>query len=375
MRFIITDFPMRRKKEYLKKEWQTMLEGKVEVREGRPLQKSGQFTCVKTALVFLLPVLVGFTSLFAGRYQVTPIDVLRILLSPVFPLAPGVLEREASIVLVMRLPRTCFAMLTGAGLAVSGAAFQALFRNPLVSPDILGVTAGTAFGAVLGLLIFGNMGVIPYFSIPFGVATILMVFLLSRSYKNGSILFTVLGGIVVSSVFSALISLAKFVADPYDRLPAITYWLMGSFSRVSYSDLMMAAPPVLGGIVLLLLLRWKINILSLGEEEAKTLGLNTQILQWMVIGAVTVIVAFTVSVTGIIGWVGLLIPHIGRMVAGPDNRVLMPITCSLGAAFLCGIDLLARSLTGVEIPIGVLTAIMGAPFFIFLMIRLKGYSV
>lgn len=294
------------------------------------------------------------------------------MFSALVPVQPGTLAIEKSVILVERLPRVLLAMLAGAGLGVSGAAFQGLFRNPLVSPDILGVTSGAAFGATLCILFGGPSALVQFFAVPFGIASVFIAYGLSRASHGDSRLLLVLAGIVISAVFTALISLVKYIADPYDKLPAITYWLMGSLASTSYEDIRLVALPITGGIIVLLLVRWKINILSLGEEEARALGVNTEQLKWLVIGAVTVVTAAAVSVTGIIGWVGLVIPHLGRMIVGPDHKALLPATVSLGATFLVLIDLIGRTVTAAEIPLGILTGISGAPFFVFLLKRTGG---
>jgi len=324
-------------------------------------------------LLLVAPFLALILSLFVGRYEITPGEVVKVLFSPFVPVQPGTLAIEKSVILAGRLPRVILAMLVGAGLGVSGAAFQGLFRNPLVSPDILGVTSGSAFGAILAILLGGQSVLIQFFAVPFGIASVFIAYGLSRTHHGDSRLLLVLAGMVISTVFTALISLIKYIADPYDELPTITYWLMGSLASASYADLRLVALPIMGGMVILLLVRWKINILSLGEEEARSLGVNIEQLKWLIIGAVTVVTAAAVSVTGIIGWVGLIIPHIGRMIVGPDHKTLLPASASLGATFLVLIDLIGRTATAAEIPLGILTAISGAPFFVFLLKRTGGY--
>ncbi|MEN6325406.1 MAG: iron ABC transporter permease [Syntrophomonas sp.] len=327
---------------------------------------------IKIALIYVLPFVALFLGLFLGRYQVSPENVFRIFLSPIFPIAPGTLDIEKSVVLGQRLPRVLLAMLVGAGLSISGATFQALFRNPIVSPDILGVTQGASFGAILALLLFGQLAIIPFVALPFGLLSVFMIYAMNRNRQIASRLYLVLTGIVVSSVFSALISLIKYIADPFNKLPTITYWLMGSFSSTSYSDLKLVALPIISGIVILLLLRWRINILSLGDEEAQSLGINIEKLKWLLIGAVSVVCSAAVTVSGIIGWVGLVIPHIGRLLVGPDHKILLPVSTLLGATFLVFIDIIARTATAAEIPIGILTAIIGAPFFAYLLMKSGG---
>lgn len=326
----------------------------------------------KWFFLLVLLLLVFFLSLFVGRYSISPIDVWRILLSPIFAQQPGEFAIEKSVIIGIRLPRTLLTMLVGAGLSISGAAFQGLFRNPLVSPDILGVSAGAGFGAVLGILLIGVTPVISLFALPFGVMSVVLACLLGKIRNATPVLSLVLAGIVVSSVFSALISLIKYAADPYDKLPAIIYWLMGSFTKASYDDLKLVTLPVLTGITVLLLIRWRINVLSLGDEEAHSLGVNPGRLRWLIIAAVTVVTASAVTVAGIIGWVGLVIPHMGRMIVGVDHKALLPATVVIGATFLTFIDIVARTATAAEIPIGILTAIIGAPFFAFLLKKTKG---
>ena len=257
----------------------------------------------------------------------------------------------------------------------AGASFQGLFRNPLVSPDILGVASGAGFGAALGILISGDPRVIQVSAFIFGIVAVAVTYGISRVYRNSSTLILVLGGIVVGSVFSALLSLTKYVADPYDTLPAIVFWLMGSLSTVSNADLLAVAPPILLGGLCLFLIRWRINLLSVGEEEAQALGVDTKKMTAAIIVASTVVTASAVCISGIIGWVGLVVPHIGRMLVGPDFRRLIPVSAVLGASFLLVVDDIARTLTAAEIPLGVLTALIGAPFFAYLLTRKRvGWS-
>ncbi|HNR96650.1 MAG: putative ABC transporter permease protein [Chloroflexi bacterium ADurb.Bin180] len=323
-------------------------------------------------VLFALALAVGFGSLFLGRYPVSPATMVRALASRVLPIARDWGPTVETVIFNIRVPRVILAMCVGAGLSICGAAFQGMFQNPLVSPDILGVTAGGGFGAALAILLSGRAAMIQLSAIVFGIIAVVLTYLISRVYKTTPTLMLVLAGIVVGSIFSALLSLAKYVADPRDKLPTITFWLMGSLATVSRSDVVSTAPPVLVGMLALLLVRWRINLLSMGDAEARALGVNTEVLKTIIIVASTVITACSVSVCGVIGWVGLVIPHIGRMLVGPDHRVLLPASLALGAIYLTLIDDVARSLMGAEIPLGILTAIIGAPFFALMLRRTKG---
>jgi iron complex transport system permease protein len=323
-------------------------------------------------VLFLLALAVGFASLFLGRYPIPLATMVSVLASRMLPIPREWGATVETVVFNIRLPRVILAMFIGAGLSICGAAFQGMFHNPLVSPDILGVTAGGGFGAALAILLSGRPVVVQLSAIVFGIIAVALTYLISRVYKTTPTLMLVLSGIVVGSIFSALLSLTKYVADPRQKLPAIVFWLMGSLATVSEPDVVSTCPPMLLGIVALLLVRWRINLLSMGDTEARALGVNTELLKAIIIVASTVVTACGVSVCGLIGWVGLVIPHIGRMLVGPDHKVLLPASLALGAIFLTIIDDLARSLMGAEIPLGILTAIIGAPFFAFMLRRTKG---
>ncbi|WP_461612414.1 FecCD family ABC transporter permease [Clostridium sp. Marseille-QA1073] len=310
-----------------------------------------------------------FVSLFMGRYIVSPKVVLEILHSHIFKVNLNMYEVERSVVLRIRLPRTILSLLIGAGLAISGTTFQGLFKNPLVSPDVLGVSSGAGFGVALGILIFNNSTFTSLSAFTFGIVSVVLIFLLAKNKNKVTVLSLVLSGIVVSSIFSSLISLVKYVADPYDKLPAITYWLMGSFAKTSFKDIKLVIVPIMAGIIILLLLRWRINILSLRDEEANSLGVNPVKIRLIAIICATIITASSVTVVGVIGWVGLVIPHIARRIVGVDHKNLLPASGIIGAIFLTIVDIVARTATSVEIPIGILTALIGAPFFGYLLKR------
>ncbi len=330
----------------------------------------------KTRRVFLLASLFAlaacFISLLLGRYIIDPITVGKVILAKVFPLEqdwPGAVNR---VIFQIRLPRIVLGALIGAGLAVSGASFQGMFKNPLVSPEILGVTAGAGFGACLGILLSGSSLAIQALSWVFAVLAVGLAYAISRVGRTTPTLVLVLSGIVTGAIFSALISLTKYVADPNQQLPAIVFWLMGSLATASQRDVLMAAPPMLLGMAGLMLVRWRINLLALGDDQASSMGMNTELMKGVVIICATIVCAAAVSVAGIIGWVGLVVPHVGRMLVGPDHRRLLPISALIGAGYLVIIDLVARAATPAEIPLGILTSIIGAPFFAVLLRRTRG---
>ncbi|VUT23942.1 MAG: Cobalamin import system permease protein BtuC [Candidatus Methanolliviera sp. GoM_oil] len=318
-------------------------------------------------ILVLLPVSLFFVSFLLGRYPISPPEVIVVLASKFLPIEhtwPAVLD---TVVFRIRLPRIVAAMLIGSGLSVSGASFQGLFRNPLVSPQILGVASGAGFGAAMAILFSGNPFMIQISALLFGLIAVGMTYGISKMVRGTSTLVLVLAGIAVGALFSALISLTKYVADPYEKLPAIVFWLMGSLSSVSNRDILMVSAPILIGMAILLLIRWRINVLSMGDEEASALGVNTRKLRIIIIICCTIITASSVCISGIIGWVGLIIPHVGRMLVGPDHKALLPACVSIGAFYLLLVDNCARTLTTAEIPLGILTAIVGAPFFVYLL--------
>jgi iron complex transport system permease protein len=270
----------------------------------------------------------------------------------------------------IRLPRVFAAVLVGAGVAAAGAAYQTLFRNPLVSPDILGVSTGAGLGAVLGIFLSLPVVGIQLMAFAMGLATVSLVYAIASLVRERDpILVLVLAGVVVGSLAGAAISLMKILADPYDQLPAIVFWLLGSLSAIRKGEVWAAAPLVALGLVPLVALRWRINVLSLGDEEAKALGVEAGRLRLFVVAAATLMTASVVAISGVIGWVGLVIPHIARMAVGPSFDRLLPTAMLLGASYLLLVDTLARTMARIEVPIGILTAIIGAPFFLWLLAR------
>jgi iron complex transport system permease protein len=315
----------------------------------------------------LILVAVSLVSLGLGRFDISPRLVSRILLAQLFDLTPDWTAQMETVVLDVRLPRVLAGILVGAGLSISGASFQGLFRNPLVSPHLLGVAAGAGFGAALAILMGGSFATTQLMAFVFGLIAVGMAYLLSRTYRATPILMLVLSGTIVGSLFSALTSLVKYAADPLSKMPAIVFWLLGSLNNVAGADLLLAGPIFIGGIAVLLAVRWRINLLALGDDDARALGVHTERLKAVVVVCATLITATAVSISGIIGWIGLVIPHMGRLLVGPDHKHLLPTSLLIGAAYLVLVDLVGRTLLQSEIPIGILTAIVGAPVFAYLL--------
>lgn len=326
---------------------------------------------VNVVLLIFLPVILFFASFLMGRYPISPIDVVSTIMSPIFPQLE-VSSTITTIVFEIRLPRIIGALVVGACLAMAGAAFQSIFKNPLVSSDLLGVSNGAGFGAALAILISGANIVTQIFAFIFGLISVSITYLISKTYRAGGILVLVLSGVAISAFFNSLISAIKFIADPDDKLPEIVYWLMGSLASVTMDKLLMITIPVIIGAVILLLLRWHMNLLAMGDEEAQSLGINPSRVRLLIIAGCTLLTSAAVSISGIIGWIGLIIPHMARMIVGPDNKILIPASLSLGASFLLLVDNISRAVISIEIPIGILTAIIGVPIFLYLLKR--GYS-
>ena len=316
------------------------------------------------AVALSLLVALAFT---VGRFPLAPGELAALAANKLFgagyPLAPNV----ETVVLQVRGPRILAALLVGAALAAAGTAYQGMFRNPLVSPDLLGVSAGAALGAVLGVFLSQDALTIQVGAFAGGLAAVGLVYVVGAQVRrHDPILSLILAGIVIGTLLGACIALIKYLADPYNQLPAITYWLLGSLAAVSPRDLALAAPFALAGLVPLYLLRWRMNLLSLTDDEARALGVSVGRLRLAVVCAATLMTAAAVAISGIIGWVGLLIPHAARMLVGPEFSRLLPLSMLLGAAFLLAVDTLARTVAPIEVPPGVLTALIGTPFFLWL---------
>jgi iron complex transport system permease protein len=303
-----------------------------------------------------------------GAYPLTLTDIAEALLRRLSGSPPrGQID---TVLFEVRLPRVLAAVIVGAALAAAGAAYQTLFRNPLVSPDILGVSTGAGLGAVIGIFLSLPVAGIQLTAFVMGLATVGLVYgVASVVHGREPLLVLVLAGVVVGALAGAVISLLKILADPYDQLPAIVFWLLGSLSAIRKGEVWAATPLIALGLIPLVLLRWRINVLSLGDEEAKALGVEAGRLRGFVIAAATLMTASAVAISGVVGWVGLVIPHIARMLVGPSFDRLLPTAMLLGGSYLLLVDTLARTMARIEVPIGILTAVIGAPFFLWLLAR------
>jgi iron complex transport system permease protein len=315
--------------------------------------------------VLALGLVVAFT---VGRYPVSLAELADVLLSRLTGRASSASPAVENVVLLVRGPRVVAAVLVGAALAVAGTAFQGLFRNPLVSPDILGASSGAALGAVIG--IFFSLGVIGIESLAFagGLIAVAAVYVIgSLLQSRDPILVLVLTGVVIGALLGAGVGLVKYLADPYNQLPAMTFWLLGSLAATTVADLLPLIGPVAVGTIVLMALRWRLNVMSLPEDEARALGLATGPLRIAIVSAATLVTSASVATSGIIGWVGLVVPHLARALVGPDFPRLIPTAALLGGGYLLFIDTLARTAAPIEIPLGILTAVIGTPFFIWLL--------
>ena len=312
-----------------------------------------------------LAVLVA-VAFSVGRYPVAASDLVTLLWAKLIGAQHGLDSTIEAVVLKIRGPRVVGAILIGAALAAAGAAYQNMFRNPLVSPDILGVSAGAAVGAVLGIFLSLNVFMIQGLAFAFGLGAVALVYVISNAVRgHDPLLVLVLAGVVVGSLLGACVALMKYLADPYNQLPAITFWLLGSLASANPEDVWSTLPLMLLGLVPMWLLRWRINLLSLDDEEARALGVETGRIGLVVIAAATLMTSAAVAISGVIGWIGLVIPHFARMLVGPDFSRLLPTAILLGAGFLLGVDTLARTVARIEIPLGVLTAFVGTPLFLW----------
>lgn len=333
----------------------------VRVRKIRPVLV---FTGLGLTLLALVVISLGI-----GWYGISPGTIVAYFWSRLFQTGASFPQEIQTVLLHVRLPRILMGLLVGGGLSVAGHTFQGVFRNPMASPDVLGASSGAGFGAALAILWGFKSSGITGLSFLFGLLSILLVLFLTSFVKSQKILALVLTGMVVSSLFSAGLSLIKLVADPTNELPQITYWLMGSLNGSQMKDLTFAGPAILAGLLVIMALRWQLNVLTMGEEAAASMGVRTRLVRSVLILAATLVTATAVSVSGIIGWIGLVIPHIARMSVGSDNRLSLPASALMGAGFLVLVDTIARRATTSGIPLGILTAFVGAPFFVFLILR------
>ena len=325
-------------------------------------------------ILIVLPFIAAVIALGIGRMSISPGEIINVLLIKLSGRHSDNQLIEKT-VMNLRLPRILLAALAGSGLAVSGCAFQSLFANPLATPDTLGVASGASFGAALGILMGFDLIGIQIMALVMGGAAVTLTWLAGSGRDKGGLSYIVLSGIMMGSLFSALVSLVKYVADEESQLPAITYWLMGGLDKANYRTLSLGAPVIIAGIILFMLIRWRMNLLPLSDDEAKASGVDIRMLRAVTVVAATAVTASIVSMCGQVGWVGLLIPHMCRMLFGNNHLSLVPASVSLGAVFMIVTDTLARSISAAEIPVSILTAIIGAPVFIFLMRRSGGWRI
>lgn len=319
-----------------------------------------------TALLLLCAVV----ALTAGRFPVPVGDALLGLARALFGQPSGLEPSADSVLFRVRLPRITAAITVGAALASAGAAYQQLFRNPLVSPDILGVSSGAALGAVFGIFLSLDVFSIQLIAFAVGLGTVAAVYAIATAVRgHDPVLTLVLSGVLIGALGGAGVGLMKYLADPYNQLPAITFWLLGSLAAIAPSDIYATMPVVLVGLVPLWLLRWQLDVLSLGDEEARSLGVHPTRVRLAVIAGATLITSSVVAISGVIGWVGLLVPHLARLLVGPRFAVLLPASLLLGAGYMLAIDTLARLGARIEIPLGILTAVIGTPVFLWILVR------
>jgi len=321
-------------------------------------------------LLIALAILIAglLLALTVGRYPVSISELFDIVTAKLSGRAPDVPAAAVNVIWQIRGPRVLAAALVGASLAIAGTAFQGLFRNPLVSPELLGASSGAALGAVIGIYLALGVFAIQAFAFVGGLVAVSAVYLIGSAIRaRDPILVLVLTGVVIGALLGAGVGLVKYIADPYNQLPAMTFWLLGSLAAINVADLIPLFGPVALGTLVLFALRWRMNVMSLPDEEARALGVSTGPLRIAIVAAATLVTSASVAAAGVIGWVGLVVPHIARTLVGPDFARLVPAAALLGGGFLLLIDTLARNMTAIEIPLGVLTALIGTPFFVWLL--------
>ena len=328
-------------------------------------------------LGILLAILLLFAAVFTvcvGKYDIKPKEVLEILWCRLWGLESRYPQMTVNVVMGLRIPRILASILVGASLALSGATYQGIFCNPLISPDFLGVSSGACVGAALAILLSLQAGFIQLFAFLGGIIAVALALTLPMLFRNNSNIMLVLAGIIVGSAMSSILGFIKYVADPDTQLAAITYWTMGSFSYISLEDLMHTLPFIIIPVLVLHLMSWRIDVLSMGEQEAQSLGINVRLVRGIVILCSTLLTASSVCIAGTISWVGLVIPHLGRTLVGPNNTKLLPVTTLLGGLFMLIVDTLTRTLGAAEMPISILTGIVGAPFYAWLLWKQRRVS-
>ena len=338
---------------------------------GKPNSSQAKYRGLVIGLSVAL-IIAFFTCLCIGRYPVPIMDCVRILLSRLIDIPITWTRAMDNVIIILRLPRTIAAALIGAGMALSGAAYQSMFKNPLVSPDILGVSSGASIGACTAILLGLSGTLISFWAFLGGMVAVIITASMPKLMKSTSSMILVLSGVITGSLMGSILGIIRFLAagsDNEEILKDITFWTMGSFTKASIEQLAKIAPVILISGAILLMFRYRLNVLSMGDQEAKSLGLNVARTQLVVIITATLITGASVSLCGTVGWVGLVVPHLSRMLVGPDNRKALPISILLGALSMIAIDTICRSITSAEIPVSIVTGIFGAPFYFYLLYK------
>lgn len=326
------------------------------------------FTVVMIVAILGLMLLIIVGS-GVGRYHIPTLDVVKVVLSNVFDFSQTWEPQAYSVVMSLRLPRIITAVLVGGALALSGAVYQGVFKNPLVAPDMLGVSTGACVGASVGILCNAGGVTVQIVAFAGGMIAVVLATSIPKIMKNHSMMMLVLSGIIVTGLLDSIMGFLKYVADPDTELAEITHWQLGSLTKATWNDVAYIGPPILLAGIILITIRWRINILSLGEGEARTLGMDIRRIRGIVVVCATILTASAVCISGTIGWIGLVIPHLCRMMIGPDNRKVIPFSVVMGAIFLLLIDTMARVITSAELPLSILTGFVGAPFYFYLLLK------
>jgi len=324
----------------------------------------------KFGIMVIILILLCVVSLFLGKFPISYNDIYEILSVNFFGGNYAINPAMETVLFEVRLPRILSAVIIGGSLSVSGAAYQGIFNNPLVSPDILGATAGASLGAAIGIIFSWSILGIQINSFLLGILAVGVTWFVSTKVRqNNQVLVLVLSGMLVGTIFNSFVSLVKYVADPYNKLPAINFWLLGSLTAIDMGDVIVLTIISLISLIPLYLMRWNLNVLSFGDEEAQTLGIDTTKVRLTVIFFSTLLTASSVAVCGTVGWIGLVIPHLARNIAGPNYKVLLPTSFFMGGAFLLIVDTISRTIFSIEVPLGIITSLIGAPFYLWLLAR------
>ena len=342
------------------------MRGVSRMKDKRKIFQNFTIVMIVAILGLMLLIIVGSG---VGRYHIPTLDVVKVVLSNVFDFSQTWEPQAYSVVMSLRLPRIITAVLVGGALALSGAVYQGVFKNPLVAPDMLGVSTGACVGASVGILCNAGGVTVQIVAFAGGMIAVVLATSIPKIMKNHSMMMLVLSGIIVTGLLDSIMGLLKYVADPDTELAEITHWQLGSLTKATWNDVAYIGPPILLAGIILITIRWRINILSLGEGEARTLGMDIRRIRGIVVVCATILTASAVCISGTIGWIGLVIPHLCRMMIGPDNRKVIPFSIVMGAIFLLLIDTMARVITNAELPLSILTGFVGAPFYFYLLLK------